>query len=148
MAISNSQILITTAPLTSPAPDWKSSAGAIVDVWGVVRGLEEGHEISGIEYEAHEAMARHQMEKLVEMARAEFPLEEIILHHRIGFVGAGEASLFLRVTSGHRAEAFAASSWMIAELKKNVPIWKRILFVRPEEPRPAALPAESVGAHP
>ena len=55
-------------------------------------------------------MAQHQLEMLVAAARAQFPLEEIILRHRIGFVAAGEASLFLRVTSAHRAEAFAAST--------------------------------------
>lgn len=137
MAISKSQILITTAPLTPLPPDWKSSAGAVVDFWGVVRGLEEGREIAGIAYEAYEAMAQHQLEILVAAARAEFPLEDIILRHRIGFVPAGEASLFLRVTSAHRAEAFAASVSLIAELKKKVPIWKRVLFVRPEEARTA-----------
>lgn len=145
MAISKSQILITTAPLLPLPPDWKSSAGAVVDFWGVVRGLEEGREIAGIDYEAYEAMAQHQLEMLVAAARAEFPLEEIILRHRIGFVAAGEASLFLRVTSAHRAEAFAASGALIAELKKKVPIWKRVLFVRPEEAG-ALQPNEPVGA--
>ncbi len=145
MAISKSQILITTAPLAPLPPDWKSSEGAVVDFWGVVRGLEEGREIAGIDYEAYEAMAQHQLEILVAAARAEFALEEIILRHRIGFVAAGEASLFLRVTSAHRPEAFAASVSLIAELKKKVPIWKRVLFVRPEEVRTAQT-NEPVGA--
>ncbi len=137
MAIWKSQILVTTAPLLAPPADWKASAGAVVDFWGVVRALEEGREISGIEYEAHEAMAQHQMETLAEKARAQFHLEEIILRHRIGFVGAGEASLFLRVSSAHRGVAFAGSEWMIAELKKKVPIWKRPLFVRQKQQRAA-----------
>lgn len=145
MAISKSQTLITTAPLAPLPPDWKKSAGAVVDFWGVVRGLENDREISGINYEAYEAMAQHQLEILVAAARAQFPLEEVVLQHRIGFVAAGEASLFLRITSAHRTEAFAASSWLIAELKKKVPIWKRALFVRPDEPR-ASQPPEPVGA--
>ena len=74
-------------------------------------------------------MARHQMEILVETATAKFGLDEVILRHRIGFVPAGEASLFLRATSPHRPAAFAGSEWMIVELKKKVPIWKRPLFV-------------------
>jgi molybdopterin synthase catalytic subunit len=146
MAISKSQILITTAPLVPPPPAFSDSAGAVLDFWGVVRGREAGREISGIDYEAHEAMAQHQMEVLAESAGAQFPLESIILHHRIGVVGAGEASLFLRVTSAHRGEAFAASSWMIAELKKKVPIWKRVLFVRPEEAGERVTPNESATA--
>lgn len=146
MAIRKSQILITTSPLPPPAHEWQVSAGAIVDFWGVVRALEDGREITGIEYEAHEAMAQHQMEMLADRAAAAFPLEEIILRHRIGFVPAGEASLFLRVTSGHRTAAFEASQWMISELKKKVPIWKRPLFVRqgersPNESMTAATPA-------
>jgi molybdopterin synthase catalytic subunit len=126
-----SEILITTSPLPLPASEWQLSAGAIVDFWGVVRALEDGREISGIDYEAHEAMAQHQMEMLADRARGDFPLEEIILRHRVGFVSAGEASLFLRVTSGHRAAAFEGSQWMINELKKTVPIWKRPIFITP-----------------
>jgi molybdopterin synthase catalytic subunit len=140
MAISKSQILLTSAPLLLPPSGWKDSAGANVDFCGVVRRLENGREISGIDYEAHEAMAKYQLEKIAEEARKKFSLEEIVLQHRIGFVAAGEASLFLRVTSAHRAPAFAGSQWIIAELKKKVPIWKRPLFVRAE------LPEEMVAA--
>ena len=129
MAIRKSQILITTAPLPAPSREWRESAGAVVDFWGVVRALEDGRDISGIEYEAHGEMAQHQMEILVEKAKAKFGLEEVILRHRIGFVPVGEASLFLRATSSHRPAAFAGSEWMIVELKKKVPIWKRPLFV-------------------
>jgi molybdopterin synthase catalytic subunit len=142
-----SEILITNSPLPQPGHEWQVSAGAVVDFWGVVRALEDGREISGIEYETHEVMARHQMELLVDCARVDFPLEEIILRHRVGFVAAGEASLFLRVTSGHRTAAFEGSQWMISELKKKVPIWKRPLFVRPgtapapNETRTSPIPA-------
>ena len=129
MAIRNSQILLTASPLIPPAGNWQVTAGAIVDFWGVVRGLEDGREISGIDYEAHEAMAQHQMEILAGCAAADFPVEEIILQHRIGFVPTGAASLFLRVASGHRAAAFEASQWIVVELKKRVPIWKRPVFL-------------------
>ena len=105
-------------------------AGASVDFWGVVRTLEDGREISGIEYEAHQTMAQRQMEMIAEAARTEFGLEEVTLQHRIGFVAAGEASLFLRVASAHREATFRASSWIVTELKKKVPIWKRPLFIR------------------
>jgi len=125
----HSQILITTAPLEAPAKHWTGTAGATVEFWGVVRALEAGREISGIDYEAHETMAQHQMEQLAEAARQKFGLEEILLHHRIGLVAAGEPSLYLRVSSGHRGAAFEASTWIVSELKKKVPIWKRPLFV-------------------
>ncbi len=141
MAIWKSQILITNEALPEPSHQWEDSAGAIVDFWGIVRGREDGRAVSGIDYEAHPTMAQHQMELIAQAARAEFQLGEIILRHRVGFVAAGEASLFLRVASAHRGAAFAASQWMISELKKKVPIWKRPLFVRPDAPPPAAAEA-------
>ena len=130
MATWHSEILITTSPLQSRPNRWSGAAGASVDFWGVVRTLEDGRDISGIEYEAHQTMAQRQMELIAETARTDFGLEEVILQHRIGFVAAGEASLFLRVASAHREAAFRASSWIVTELKKKVPIWKRPLFVR------------------
>jgi molybdopterin synthase catalytic subunit len=125
-----SEILITRSALGLSGHDWAGSAGGVVDFWGVVRPDENGQEISGIEYEAHEAMAQHQLAKIAEAARANFNLKEIILRHRIGFVGAGEASLFVRVSSAHRGAAFEGSQWIVAELKRKAPIWKRPLFVR------------------
>jgi molybdopterin synthase catalytic subunit len=130
----HSEIVITTDPLQTPAKNWDGEAGATVDFWGVVRGSEDGREIRGIEYEAHQTMAQHQMERLVEKACHDFSLREVILRHRVGFVPVGEASLFLRTSSPHRAAAFSASDWMVTELKRKVPIWKKPLFVRPEAP--------------
>ncbi|HEY3663244.1 MAG TPA: molybdenum cofactor biosynthesis protein MoaE [Chthoniobacterales bacterium] len=132
MATWHSEILITTSPLPERPNSWNGKAGASVDFWGVVRGMEGGREISGIEYEAHETMARHQLKAVADEAQGKFALEEVILQHRIGFVAAGEASLFLRVASAHRGAAFEASTWIVAELKKKVPIWKKPLFVRQE----------------
>ncbi len=133
MANWHPDILITSAPLESRPNIWTGRAGASVDFWGVVRAREDGREIRGIEYEAHRTMAQHQMEMIAGAARAEFELEALILHHRIGFVAAGEASLFLRVASAHRAAAYQGSAWIVAELKQKVPIWKRPLFVREEQ---------------
>jgi len=103
-------------------------AGAIVDFWGVVRELEDGREIHGINYEAHAAMAEHQLRLIAEESAKNFQVKKVIVRHRIGFVNAGEASLFLQVTAGHRGAAFAAGEWIVDELKKRVPIWKRPRF--------------------
>lgn len=138
MATWHLEILITTSLLQERPNSWNGKAGASVDFWGVVRGMEDGREISGIEYEAHETMARHQLEAVAEEAHDKFALEEVVLQHRIGFVAAGEASLFLRVASAHRGAAFEASAWIVAELKKKVPIWKKPLFVRQESPATAS----------
>jgi molybdopterin synthase catalytic subunit len=132
MATWHPEILITTRPLQAQANIWSGRAGASVDFWGVVRTLEDGRTISGIEYEAHFAMAQHQMEMIANLAQAEFGLERVVLQHRIGFVAAGEASLFLRVTSAHRSAAYQGSAWIVAELKQKVPIWKRPVFAEQE----------------
>ena len=52
----------------------------------------------------------------------------VMVHHRVGFVRTGEASLFLQVGAPHRAAAFEASKWIVDELKKKAPIWKRPRF--------------------
>jgi len=131
MAIFNSQISISEKPLEMPAQAWIPTAGAVVDFWGVVRADENGQAIAGIEYEAHRAMAEHQMELIVERALADYGALKIILHHRIGFVPVAEPSLFLRVMSGHRQAAFGAGQWIVDELKRRVPIWKRPVLIRP-----------------
>ena len=99
--------------------------GALVDFWGVVRKLEDGREIEGIKYEAHREMAEHQLRRIAEQAAENFGLRVVLIHHRIGFIAVGAPSLFLRVTSLHREEAFRASQWIVNELKKKVPIWKK-----------------------
>jgi molybdopterin synthase catalytic subunit len=127
-------VLLVQDRIAAPAQTFAAQAGGIVDFWGVVRGLEDDRQISGIEYEAHRAMAEHQLRSIAAEAVREFALNEIILRHRIGFVPAGEASLFLRVGSKHRAAAFRASAWIVEELKTRATIWKHPRFVRsPEE---------------
>ncbi len=130
MAKSICEVSITTDPLEFPGQLSDFASGAVVDFWGAVREIEEGRALEGIEYEVHRAMAEHQMNLLAEKAIADFFLTELVLRHRVGFVSTGEASLFLRVASRHRAAAFAASQWLIAELKNKVPIWKRPRFTQ------------------
>jgi len=136
MANSVSEVLLSEARLEAPKEDVDPStslrtglsAGAVVDFFGVVREMEDGREIDGIDYEVHQNMAEHQMKIIADGAKEKFGLHQVLLHHRIGFVPAGESSLFLRVSSPHRAAAFEASKWIVDELKKKVPIWKRARF--------------------
>ncbi len=121
------EISVTQLPLAARVSD-VASAGAIVDFWGVVRPNEDGREITGIDYDAHREMAEHQLKRIAEQAAELFGLMLVIIHHRTGFIAVGEPSLFLRVGSSHRSEGFRASQWIIDELKKKVPIWKRPRF--------------------
>lgn len=121
------EISVTQAPLSAPGSD-VVGAGAVIDFWGVVRPIEDGSEIEGIDYDAHHEMAEHQLKRIAEQAADQFELKRVIIHHRTGFIAVGEASLFLRVTSPHRKEGFHASQWIVDELKKKVPIWKQPRF--------------------
>jgi molybdopterin synthase catalytic subunit len=68
------------------------------------------------------------LRQIAGQAAEKFPLQLVIIHHRVGFIAVGEPSLFLRVATSHRGEAFRASQWIVDELKKKVPIWKRPKF--------------------
>ena|ERR1700736_5163853 len=128
MAISVCEVSLTEAPLVLPEPNDDPQAGAVLVFWGAVRSMEDGREITGIEYEAHRQMAEHQMRIVAESAAEKFDVREIFLRHRIGFVRAAEPSVVVRVASGHRGAAFAASQWIMDELKRVVPIWKHPVF--------------------
>ncbi len=122
-------------------PGLDSTAGANLDFRGVVRGLENGRAIAGIDYEAHKTMAQSQLERLAHDAAENFGLRSVLVRHRIGFVAAGDASLVVRLTSAHRGESLKAMMWLIDELKKKVPIWKHPKFVGSDELASAAAEA-------
>lgn len=102
----------------------EGAVGAWLDFWGIVRAEEGGRTIEALDYEAHSAMAEHQLTRLAERIAAERGLEALLVIHRIGRVPVGEPSMLVRVWSGHRAEALAGCAELIDELKKWVPIWK------------------------
>src|SRR4030095_4001559 len=113
--------LVTQAPLAAPPLDRQDAMGGAADCWGIVRGLEDGGAIQGIDYEAHHQMAEHQLEQISIEATEQFPLNEVIIHHRIGFIAVGEPSLFVRVCSPHRQEVFRAVGWIVDVVKMEGP---------------------------
>ena len=131
------EVLLTEGPLQAPPQNHHGDAGATLDFLGVVRRLEDGGEIDGIEYEAHREMAEHQLRRIAEQAAENFRLRVVIIHHRIGFIAVGEPSLFVRVASPHRGEGFRASQWIVDELKRKVPIWKKPRLTSEKQPHAA-----------
>ena len=103
------------------------SMGAAVYFSGLVRVQEEGREIQAIEYEAFEPMARHQFQLIFQQMEQRWPIEAVRLVHRIGLVKVNEPSLWVEVIAPHRGEAFAACQFLIDEMKRTVPIWKKPL---------------------
>ncbi len=102
-----------------------AGVGAVINFLGVVRGSEEGKIISAIEYEAFEKMVRHQFALLFDEMAKRWPIESVRLVHRVGVVKVNEPSLWVEIVAPHRGEAFAACQWLIDEMKRVVPIWKK-----------------------
>ena len=96
-------------------------------VAGVVRDSEEGVSIRAIDDEAFEQMARHQFELIFQEIEKRWSIESVRLIHRIGVVQVNEPSLWVELVAPHRGEAFAACQFLIDEMKRVVPIWKKPL---------------------
>jgi molybdopterin synthase catalytic subunit len=118
------EVKVTGEPLLPVPCVFSTELGAVVDFFGVVRETENEVAISGLEYEAFVEMAEAELGRISEETAQKFSLGSVIVHHRIGFVPAGEASLFVRVSARHRGAAFAGSQQLVELLKARVPIWK------------------------
>ena len=107
-------------------------AGGIDVFLGTTRSEQhpEFGNLLALDYEAYEPMARAEMARLIAACRAQWPVQNIVLWHRIGRVAVGEPSVLIAVSCPHRGEAFAACRFLIDELKKSVPIWKKEVYER------------------
>jgi molybdopterin synthase catalytic subunit len=101
----------------------KQGTGAVVVFDGVVRD----DEITEMELEAYEDIALQELEKIARDATDQFRLLHVDIIHRIGRLLVGANILIIVVSAGHRTEAYAGSRYIIEEIKKGVPIWKKEL---------------------
>jgi molybdopterin synthase catalytic subunit len=99
--------------------------GAVVYFVGVVRGTEGKASISALEYEVFQRMAEHQINLLFDELAKRWPVESVRLVHRVGPVKVNEPSMWVEIIAPHRGEAFAACQWLINEIKRVAPIWKK-----------------------
>ncbi len=107
--------------------------GATVTLDGYVRQYTKGRETLYLEYEAYEPMAIKEMEKLIEVVHKQFEISNVGIVHRLGKLEIGETSVVISVAAPHRKAAFAACEWLIRELKRTVPIWKKEVYADGEE---------------
>lgn len=125
------ELLITADPIDEAAlvssRVMSQGMGAAAYFTGVVRGREEGAAIAAITYEVFTQMAERQFHLLFDEMEKRWPIESVRLVHRTGTVPVNEPSLWVEVIAPHRGEAFAACQWLIDEMKRVVPIWKRPL---------------------
>ena len=94
---------------------------------GTVRNGVEAEGVKAIEYSAYEDMVEVEFGRLVAEARAHWPEARIAVRHRLGTVPAGEASIAIAAAAPHRAQAFDACRFVIEEVKRRIPVWKKEL---------------------
>src|ERR1041385_368251 len=102
--------------------------GATVTLDGYARKWTAGRETEYLVYEAYEPMALSEMEKLGAAAHKQFEIAHVGIVHRTGRLEIGETSVVIAVSAPHRHAAFQACEWLIKELKRTVPIWKKEVF--------------------
>jgi molybdopterin synthase catalytic subunit len=95
---------------------------------GLVRNHNLGRSVRYLDYEAYEPLARKSFERIAGEVAGRWPGVRLGLHHRVGRLEIGEASVAIAAASAHRADAFAACRYAIERVKQIAPIWKREFF--------------------
>jgi MoaE-MoaD fusion protein len=104
------------------------SCGGLTTFTGLVRDHNAARQVLWIDYEAHEALARNVFARIGAETQERWPSAAIAIHHRVGRVEIGEASVVVAAASAHRAEAFSACRFAIERVKQIAPIWKHEHF--------------------
>lgn len=101
------------------------SAGGTVIFIGTVRNASEGIKVTGMELESSLDMARRDLIRISELALKKFEIAKMTITHRIGKLEVGDVIVAIAVSAPHRKDAFRACQFVIDELKKTTPIWKK-----------------------
>lgn len=103
----------------------KRTCGAVATFVGVVREFSRGRQVSYLEYEAYPEMAIAKMHEIEAEIRNKWEIGQLAIHHRVGRLEIGEASVVIAVSAPHRQQALEACTYAIERLKQIVPIWKK-----------------------
>jgi molybdopterin synthase catalytic subunit len=132
-----SRLAISRAPLALEAlsRDLEAGArhagegcGALCSFLGVVRATHKGRRVRHLEYEAYDAMALKVFERIASEVAEAWPDARVAIHHRVGRLEIGDASVAIVAAAAHRAEAFQVSRYAIERVKQIAPIWKHEFF--------------------
>jgi molybdopterin synthase catalytic subunit len=104
------------------------ACGAVATFVGLVRDRNAGRRVLWIDYEAYEPLAHKAFAQIAREASERWPAVRLAIHHRVGRVAIGEASVAIAAASPHRAEGFAACRYAIERVKQMAPIWKHEHF--------------------
>jgi molybdopterin synthase catalytic subunit len=105
-----------------------ADCGAVTTFVGLVRDDNGGRRVLWLEYEAYEPLALKAFARIDEEAGEKWPSIALAIHHRIGRLEIGQASIVIAAASPHRPEAFAACRYAIERVKQIAPIWKHEYF--------------------
>ena len=111
----------------------RDESGAVDLFLGVVRNTNKGRAVDHLVYDAYPSMAEKTMRELAEEAIERFDLTDSAVFHRTGRLEIGETSLLVAVSAGHRAATFEAGHWLVNEVKRRVPVWKKEVWADGEE---------------
>ena len=134
--VSGGALVVTEKPLSLEAAVAEVSderAGGIATFTGTVRRRSRGREVTHLEYEAYAEMAEDVMAKLAAELESRYDLCSVAIHHRVGRVELGEASVVIAISAPHRQDALAACKDAIDTLKATVPLWKKEVYEGGEE---------------
>jgi molybdopterin synthase catalytic subunit len=134
--VSGGAFRVTEEPLSLDAVVAEAAderAGAVATFTGTVRRESRGREVTRLEYEAYAEMAEDVMARLAAELLERYELCGIAIHHRVGTLGIGEASVVIAVSAPHRQDALAACRDAIDRLKETVPLWKKEVYEGGEE---------------
>jgi molybdopterin synthase catalytic subunit len=103
--------------------------GATLVFLGQVREVNDGRAVTGIEYSAYGEMAERELAAIASECASAFGISQLVVEHRLGALELGETSIAIVVAHPHRAAAYEASRFVIEEVKRRLPIWKREGYV-------------------
>jgi len=116
------------AAVTARPDEPPGSDVAVVTFWGLVRNHNLGRRVLFLEYEAYNPLALKTLERISDEVKGRWPGVRLALHHRIGRIEIGDASVAIAASSPHRADAYAACRYTIERVKQIAPVWKREFF--------------------
>jgi molybdopterin synthase catalytic subunit/molybdopterin converting factor small subunit len=134
--VSGGAFRISDAPLdlnAAAAEAASDEAGAVATFVGTVRRSSRGRDVLYLEYEAFAEMAEPMLAQLADELIAKHGLCKVAIHHRVGRVEIGEASVVIAVSAAHRAAALEACHEAIDTLKSTIPLWKKEVYAGGEE---------------
>jgi len=134
--VSGGTFRISDAPLdlsAAAAEVVSDEAGAVATFVGTVRRSSRGRDVLYLEYEAFAEMAEPMLAQLADELIVKHGLCKVAIHHRVGRVEIGEASVVIAISAAHRAAALNACHEAIDTLKNTIPLWKKEVYAGGEE---------------